>query len=464
MMFVKNKRTTVKGLIIILLLITVTICVWGLRAKHNSAIDSTYDSIFVSMYPINGFSEESFVTYRGLHTMVDYQTTRDIHKLTKRIQKVLQSDNNISTIYIGLDPAMLNTDKTSDDADMAIEMSPLLNCIIAYPEITFEILLPAMPMDEWTMLDETEITSVLTAYYNAVSCLEPHTNVLCFFAGSEEWLIRNATNYTDDQSLNPLIADKILCSTFCARLMQIDLSNAQTALYELYDMVMVEKSSPTIYPDWSDKTFVFFGDSILGLQNGSYSIPGVINGLTGANVYNYAIGGTCACDTGANGDDRSFKDRLDLFLSQTDITTNDNTIFPYNEHTDGKNIIFIISYGYNDYKNQQGTDLFRQALNEGITRLQTAYPAATILIMAPYECTWSIGGVATENEKGEILTMYTDTVKEVATEENIIYMDVPSLLAEDVNETNFSKYFNDECHYSEYGRFYMGEKIIIALD
>ena len=60
--------------------------------------------------------------------------------------------------------------------------------------------------------------------------------------------------------------------------------------------------------------------------------------------------------------------------------------------------------------------------------------------------------------------MYGDAVKEIAADQNIVCMDIPSLLANDVNETNFTEYFNDECHYSEYGRFYMAEQIIYALD
>ena len=137
-------------------------------------------------------------------------------------------------------------------------------------------------------------------------------------------------------------------------------------------MVIKEQEIPTQYPDWSNQTFVFFGDSILGLQNGSYSIPGVINGLTNATVYNYAIGGTCACDVAPSGDDYSFKDRLDLFLSQSNINTNDNTVFPYSEHTDDDNLVFVINYGYNDYKSLQGTTNFQQTLDTEITRLQTA--------------------------------------------------------------------------------------------
>lgn len=461
----KNKRIILISFIIVLfLLMVVFICMKGLRSKNNSGSDDTFNSIFVSMYPIDGFSEESFLTYRGLDTRIDARTVTDIKKLTKSIEDSLKSSNAITTVYVGLDPYMFYSDQIKSDTDMATEMAPLLNCVASHSEVTFEFLLPVLPMEQWVALEQTEVADILTAYYFAVSCLEPHANALCFFAGGEEWLIRNNTNFTDNQSLNSLVADKIMCSTFCDRLMQIQLSNADTVLTSLYDMVMNEKASPTRYPDWSDKTIVFFGDSILGLQNGSYSIPGVINGLTGATVYNYAIGGTCACDTVPALDDRSFKDRLDIFLSRTDMYTNDNTVFPYNAHADGSNLIFVISYGYNDYKNQQGADNFRQALSTEITRLQTAYPAASILIMAPYECVWSIGGAATENEKGEKLSIYTDMVKEVAAERNIIYLDVPSLLEEDVNETNFTKYFNDECHYSEYGRFYMAEQIIYAQD
>lgn len=461
----KNKRILfISLLFFLLILIAVFAFTFYTRWKKQSALGSSYNSVLVSMYPIDGFSEASFLTYRGLNTEVEYQTMTDLQSLTRYAENVLDAGNAVSTIYIGLDPYLFYTKNVQSDADMATEMASLLNCIASHPDVTFEFLLPALPMEEWAMQDEEEIIDILTAYYFAVSCLEPHSNVLCFFVGGEEWLIRNHTNYTDTRSLNPMIADKILCSTFCDRLFQINPSNAKTVLGSLYEMIMAEKASPAFYPNWSDRTIVFFGDSILGLQNGSYSIPGVINGLTGATVYNYAIGGTCACDTDPTGNDCSFKDRLDLFLSQANFETNDNTVFPYNEHAADENLIFVISYGYNDYKNQQSTENFGPSLKDGITRLQSAYPDAQILIMAPYECIWSAGGSATENEIGETLAMYGDAVKEIAADQNIVCMDIPSLLANDVNETNFTEYFNDECHYSEYGRFYMAEQIIYALD
>lgn len=461
----KNKRILLISLLLFLfMLIAVFTFIFYEQKQKNSSPGDAYNSVLVSMYPIDGFSEASFLTYRGLNTEVEYQTMTDLQSLTRYAENVLDAGNAVSTIYIGLDPYLFYTKNVQSDADMATEMASLLNCIASHPDVTFEFLLPALPMEEWAMQDEEEIIDILTAYYFAVSCLEPHSNVLCFFVGGEEWLIRNHTNYTDTRSLNPMIADKILCSTFCDRLFQINLSNAKTVLGSLYEMIMAEKASPAFYPNWSDRTIVFFGDSILGLQNGSYSIPGVINGLTGATVYNYAIGGTCACDTAPTGNDCSFKDRLDLFLSQANFETNDNTVFPYNEHAADENLIFVISYGYNDYKNQQSTENFGPSLKDGITRLQSAYPDAQILIMAPYECIWSAGGSATKNEIGETLAMYSNMTKEIAADQNIVCMDIPSLLANDVNETNFTEYFNDECHYSEYGRFYMAEQIIYALD
>ncbi|MBQ8247799.1 MAG: SGNH/GDSL hydrolase family protein [Lachnospiraceae bacterium] len=468
---VKKKHITIiAGILIIAVAALAAILLWlypvnKIKDMRHLTQDD-YNSIFVSMYPIEHFSQESFQSYRGLDTYIASHNARSIKELTDYIHKALQSGNTVSTIYIGLDPYMLYSDAIQSDVDMAAEMSGLFDCIISNPGVTFEILLPALPMSEWTAMSAEETKDVLTSYYYAIACMEPHSNALCFFFGDEEWLIRNQSNYTASSTFNKLISDKILCSAFCDRAGQTNLSNAEAKFTALYDMIITEQTNPSIYPDWSDKTIVFFGDSILGLQYGSYSVPGVINSLTGADVYNYAIGGTTACDADPSGNaDHSFTDRLDTFLNKNEMLTGDGTQFPYNDYaSDSSKLIFVINYGYNDYKQQQGVTLFTETLGEEISLLQEAYPEAAILVMVPYECVYSFGGVASTNDAGESLSDYAQAVKETSTGKNTLILDIPSLLAEEVNEMNFKEYFNDECHYSEYGRFYLAEQIIGALE
>ncbi len=454
------------SLIIILLVLTGTffiICpINKLKDLHNLSHNS-YDSIFVSMYPIENYTSDAFLTFRGLNTYVSKHPARTVTELLFYLDTALQSDNTVSTVYIGLDPYILYQKGHTTEVEMAAAMSDIFDYIIQYPNITFEILLPAPSMDYWRTLDEHKLDETLISYRYAVSCFEPHANAICFFVGDEEWLIHNPANYENNLTANTLISEKILCLTFCDRIGLINNTNADNRFLLFKEMLMAERESPSnTYPDLSDKTIVFFGDSILGLQNGSYSIPGVINGLTGASVYNYAIGGTTACDSDISTDsDNSFADQLGKFLDRADFYTRDDTQFPYAD-VDSCDLIFVINYGYNDYKCCHSPQNLHDTLVNEITRIQTAYPESQIFLMCPYENIYYYNGVASVNENNETLIEYANAVKQVANDTGVTLLDVPAFI--ETSAANPAEYFVDECHYTEYGRYHLAQYIISAIE
>lgn len=426
------------------------------KIKDMQALSQeTYDSAFISMYPIDGFSSDSFLKYCGLNTYVTSHTARTISELNFYMNLIFASENAINTVYIGLCPP-----DAEDDVAMAKALEDILSYISAYPTITFEILLPAPSMEEWIAYKEEEIFSMLDSYKYVTFCMAPHTNVLCFFPGDEEWLIKNTSNYTENGSFHPIISEKILCTAFCDRLHQINASNSEQILNNLLQMIITEKTTPSVFPDFSDKSIVFFGDSIFGNQNGSYSVPGVIHNFTNASVYNYAVGGTSAIDIKTDtAEDNSFSDILDAFLSQKAFPTRDNTFFPYDAfNSESSNLLFVINYGYNDYLFCASTDDYHAALTTGIERLKTAYPNAEFLLLSPYQCIYSGSGVADPNESNLLVTDYAKEAAQVAVEQNISYLDIDSVL--DLTMENHQDYFSDKCHYNEYGRFWLGQTIL----
>ena len=463
-MFKNNKKLFILLTIFIALVLTgiffIVYPINRLKDLHNLSHNS-YDSIFISMYSVENYSSEAFLTFRGLNTYVSKHPARTVSELSSYLETALQSDNTINTVYIGLDPYILYQKGNTSEIEMAAAMSDIFDFIIQYPNVTFEILLPAPSMDYWRSLDESKLDKVLISYRYAVSCFEPHQNAMCFFVSDEEWLINNPANYETDFITNALISQKILCLAFCDRIGLINNSCAEEILAHFKEMILAEKESPSnIYPDLSDKTVVFFGDSILGLQNGSYSIPGVINGLTDASVYNYAIGGTTACDADASTDsDNSFTDQLGKFLNQADFYTRDDTQFPYSA-VDSSDLVFVINYGYNDYKCCHSPQNLYDVLAREITQIKTAYPESQIILMCPYENIYYYNGVASVNENDETLVEYANAVKSVASDIDITLLDVPSFIEGTANST---EYFVDECHYNEYGRFYLAQYIISAI-
>ena len=463
-MFKKHKKLFITFIILIaLILIGIFFLVYPvnkLKDLHNLS-NSSYDSVFISMYSVENYSSEAFFKFRGLNTYIGEHPARTVSELSLYVKTALQSDNAVNTVYIGLDPYILYQKGCTGEVEMAAAMSDIFDFIIQYPDVTFEILLPSPSMDYWLSLDESELDEVMISYRYAVSCFEPHQNAMCFFVGDEEWLIMNPANYESDFITNTLISQKILCLTFCDRIGLINNSCAEEILAHFKEMILTEKESPSnIYPDLSDKTVVFFGDSILGLQNGSYSVPGVINGLTGASVYNYAIGGTTACDADATTDsDNSFTDQLGKFLSQADFYTRDDTQFPYSA-VDSSNLVFVINYGYNDYKCCHSPQGLYETLISEITKIKTAYPESQIILMCPYENIYYYNGVASVNKNDETLVDYANAVKSVAGDIDITLLDVPGFIEGTENST---EYFVDECHYNEYGRFYLAQYIISAI-
>ncbi len=418
----------------------------------------TYDSAFISMYPIDSFSSDSFLKYRGLNTYVTSHTARTISELNFYMNLIFASENTINTVYIGLCPP-----NAEDDVAMAKALEDILSYITAYPTVTFEILLPSPSMEEWISYKDEDIVSILNTYKYVTFCMAPHTNVLCFFPGGEEWLIKNTSNYAENCGFNSIISEKILCTAFCDRSHQINASNSEQILNNLLQMIIMEKTTPSVFPDCSDKSIVFFGDSIFGNQNGSYSVPGVIHNFTNARVYNYAVGGTSAIDIEADtAEDNSFSDILDAFLSQKAFPTRDNTFFPYDAFdSESSNLLFVINYGYNDYLFCASTDEYYVALTTEIERLKTAYPNAAFLLISPYQCIYSGSGVADPNESNLFVSDYAKEAAQVAVEQNISYLDIDSVL--NLTMENHQDYFSDKCHYNEYGRFWLGQTILSVL-
>lgn len=463
-----KKKTVLPALIIATaaLLITATILfIIFPTAKIQDTkrlTENTYNSLFISMYSIENYSEENFKEFRGLDTIVTTHTARNANELVAYLDLAFQSDNIIDTVYIGLDPYILYKSGATSEVAMAAELADLFEYIISYPDVTFEILLPAPRIDYWTGLNPEQSESATLAYRHAISCFEPHTNAICFFSGNEKWLIMNPNNYTGKITTNALISQKILLSSFCDRKFVINVSNADMLLNELRSIIATESTSPAEYPDLSDKTIVFFGDSILGLDYGSYSIPGVINGLTGADFYNYAIGGTTGCDADTTTDaDHSFTDQMNKLISHADFYTGDHTQFPYDKVADD-NLVFVINYGFNDYLHGYATEEFYQALEAEIALLKKEYPGAQIIIMVPHGNVYADAGVADPNKKGIFLSEYADIVRQLAKEQNLTLLDVPSIVV--VDETTHSDYFKDGCHYNEQGRFQLAQHIISVIE
>lgn len=428
-----------------------------------------YDSVFFSMYPIDNYSEEDFFTYRGLTTPISSYVFSDLAEIPEFLDTALISDNNLSTVYLGLDPYAIWTTSKENQNNWDADLSQyLISYIDAYPEITFEVLLPYPSMEYWTDAKEEKVNTILTTYRTLVCSLAPYSNVYTFFVGGEHWLIANSGNYEGDFNTNYNVSKHLMLTTFCDGNLRITDIDADIVFDNFKTMIQEEKNSPATYPDLSKWQIVFFGDSVIGNYKGSASVPGVVNGLSDASAYNFAIGGTSA--TQFNESNNTFIPVVNQFLSGELTVTQDDTTFHGDRDSDDR-LCFVIHYGLNDYfTGQQITnpdDLYDEntytgALRTGIRQLQDAYPDATILLLTPPFCSYFSNGTEINSNAGGTLTDYVDAVIRVATEMNVDYLDNYTGLG--INADNHTDYLADGCHLNETGRFLAATHIIDFLD
>lgn len=429
-----------------------------------------YQSVFLSMYDISNFNKEDFADYRGVPTLkldISLESAEDVNKA---LDAVFSSGNQITNVYLGLDPlALWHSGKNDIDNVQKTFESGWFSYADANPEIAFEILFPFQSMDYWLSLEEGELQASLILYQQLASILTSRSNITVYYAGGQEWLINNPANYVNSYAANELVSQKIFLLTFCDHALQITGRNAAEMMQQLSDQIAAHKENPPVYPDLSQWDIVFMGDSIIGNYKGSISVPGVVSGLSGASVFNCAQGGVSAAEpepgmmcfpkmaedfvTGTVSDsETSFGEGLQEYLSA--------------DHTD-KKLCFIINFGLNDYfgghapensddKNDIST--YAGAMRAGIAALKEKYPDATYVIVGPGQATYFSNGTELMSESGGQLKDYYQLSVSLSKELNIPYLDLYQQFPE--GDTDLTDVLADGCHYNEYGRYCLGIKIV----
>lgn len=409
--------------------------------------DESYESVLLSMHSPAGFSEEDFVFYRGLDTLIASHALLTTGEFSAYFDCILGSGNPVNHIYLCLDPELLWLDayKRSSQWDRRLQKN-LYSYIEAHSEITFEIMLPYPYIDYWLNLKEEDFNTLLGLYSALVDGLGAYSNTRTFFPGTEYWLMVNPDNYESTVfEANDIVTQKLFLYTFCDGVYRITSENMESYLNTLREVVARETASRTEYPDLSHWCMVFFGDSVFANYPGSYGIPGYIEGLSGAATYNYAAGGTGAS---------SFPGAISRFLE-------DEPTLP-----DGR-LCFIIQFGFNDYFNgvpvenpdyPDDTASYKGALRTGISSLQTAFPQADLLVITPTHTSFFENGTAVMSEEGDVLSVYARAAVETATELGAYYLDNYNDFI--ITGDNLDLYVGDGIHPNELGRLTIAAEIM----
>lgn len=233
----------------------------------------------------------------------------------------------------------------------------------------------------------------------------------------------------------------------------------------------VEKKPQNIWESPSpvalkEADILIMGDSIMGLLRNPGRIENCLHDATGAEVYNIALGGTCADmpQEGTGLTSNLHFERLSEAILQdsfADLERNadwveENIIFYYNEvlqmikSLDYEKINYvIIHYGANDYFSGVPIKDYKEALRKGIENMHAACPNAIIILCTPIYCNFKmeehLEGDANTMDRGEgTMEKYVEAVKAVADEYGVYCINGFSDL--EINEDSWKLYLKDGIH------------------
>lgn len=444
-----------------------------MKIHLNRLAQEEYDSVFLSMHSIQDYSEEDFQQFRGTQTVIISDAIADAKIFPNYFDTIFTSGNIISHIFLSLDPYIIQQTQDLWESDFSERLYQNLFVYAAeHPDILFEILLPYPSLNYWLDKEDTEINAILTSYQSFIIEASRYSNVNTYFFGHEYWLIGNPANYSNAPfDVNPVIAQKILMFAFCDHEYQINTDNVVEIINSLTQLITNEKTAPSYYPDLSELTLVFFGDSVIDYVRGSYSIPGYINGLSGATVYSCAHGGTQA--SARTTDSLDFPNIIDDFFAEYCAVEDGHYLFqPEGEAVTENNLCFIVNYGLNDYFTGAPLDnpsevydksTYAGGLRNSISILQKAFPSATFVILTPIPTGVLSNGTDINSENGGQLTDYVEKAIQTARELNAYCLNCYDGLG--IDKTNLDYYLvADGVHPNETGRLTMATYLMYYLE
>lgn len=427
------------------------------KADLKLLSEAGYDSVFISMFPTDNFEEGDFAYYRGMTLVKTSYSIPDYNTLKTYMNRIAKSGNTIHTIYLGVRPDRLSSK----------QLLPLLQ---KYPDVTWEII-PAYPsLDYWKQLSEDAVLSTLQDYRDFSTALLdsaiPNLHLYSFCAA--EWLISNPSGYEAEFLAAKDISRTIMLHADAEHGYLLTAGNTPDIYDKLTNLITLQRTSPTVYPDLSGWDIVFFGDSIIGNYTDTTSIPEVLSALTNANVYNCGWGGTTASYNEAETGAASLTEMVDTFIRKdtSDFNSDTQAFIGLNSYYESgspdRQLCFVLHYGLNDYycglpvaaEDPYDIQSFSGALRTAISKLKEAYPDACILLSAPNFTSYFSNGTQIQSETGGIATDYVDAVLTVAAESNCLVLN--NYTETGINVENHTVYLSDGCHPNERGRFIVG--------
>ncbi len=457
----KSKKiliTIISALAVCLMAAVAYVCVrYHKYTEDFSTLRSaSYDTVFFSMYPIDNYDEADYAYFRGMEIVKSSAIISDSKILKRYMDVAAGSGNTITTVYLGVDPVVTNTED-------------IFQITLENPGTMFEIVLAYPEMDYWLSMEENECRQIWETYRDFAGNVLGLENVRVYYFCNEEWLLCNPGNYVDTYNANAAVSKILMCYSDYLHNNILNVNNFHERFDRAWELIEVYRAQPADYPDLSDLEIIFFGDSVIGNYVDSMSVPGVVNGLTGAVVFNCGYGGKSAALSSNTQEPlpEIVKAFIEQDLSQVPAGAQVHSgIERYIQDGDfNKKKMFVINYGLNDYFQGLPVALedpcdvasYSGAMRTAVLMLQEAYPEADILLLTPNRTIEFDGGEEKRSEIGGKLQDYAEAVLDLAEELDVKVLD--NFLEFPIDKEKHWELLEDGTHPNEQGRFLIGTRI-----
>ena len=434
----------------------------------DSALDAgDYEAVFCTMDGEFYFSEQEFLEYRGLKVVKPAKRLETLAHIGQMTELVNEKNENLNTVYLQINPMQLYKNLGEEMQWQETLESCMVTPMQESEEVTYELLLSYPKLSYLAALSEEEWSLYKRVYFEFVESLSGLENVYIYYLGDKEWLNRNSLNYETDFMVNRLVEKNIILSTFCDRKYVVTPSEMQIAFMELEELFGYCEAEK--FPDFSDWSFVFLGDRIIGNDRSTCSVPSVVSAFSGADVYNCGKNG--AAVTYDRGAEVSFLEVTQAIISgdAREIVNEElsQAICSFSEEYDTEKLCFVLNYGLNDYfkgypvadgNDAYNRETFMGALRTGIGQLKQAYPDAVIIVMLPTYTVLYEEGTQIMSSEGAKLVEYRSAARSVAEEMGVLWKDNYADMPMDI-QTN-SVFLSDGTHLNEWGRYVLGNQFV----
>lgn len=428
------------------------------REDYKRIASTEYDTVFLSMYPLDTYKEEDFSYYRAMTVFKASYCIPRFSVMEEYMRRVAKSGNTITTIYLGIRP-----DRTDPD-----KLHALLN---SYPGVNFEIIISHPSAGYWRNLPQRDYERILNEYSSFLTAVPYIENANFYFMSSEEWLINNPLNYIDEWTVTEAVATIIMANSdpFHEYLLT-DVEAAASSLTKLTRRLRLEEAE---YPKLSDTCVLFFGDSVIGNYTDSTSIPGVVSALTGACVFNCGWGGKSAA--GGADDAVTLPDIIEAFFREDiSILPEDQQVYEgISSYTANppkeKKLCFVINYGLNDYfkgyplsgEDSYDVTTFCGAVRVAVNTIRTNIQDAQIILCTPNFVAVYENGTEPHGYMENVLADYAGAVIALADELDTDVLDNFHELG--ITPENEGEYLIDKVHPGYACRYLMGKRLSLMI-